>query len=169
MRFWKKRLKSFVRFLKLFLFLVRELFQVFESTSTGNFHHMEKIVEQLLLRAPVETTRTLIGEELLWKSFNHLHEAPVVDLLIEIFCAGFPKQSDTIQFYKSLVDAKFFDRIGEKIVSPGKCKRVKSYPKRGLDCTSCLRFFHQIVGETFFARNVWHFVHFPLSFFSVCG
>jgi len=99
--------------------LLRELFKIFLPNSSGNFHHFNKIMEQLLVRVPVETTHTLVTENLLWAMFDHLHEPPVVDCVIDIFCCGFPKQSDTIQFYKSLVDVKVFDKIGEKIYSSG--------------------------------------------------
>jgi len=99
--------------------LVRELFNVFLPNSSGNFYHANKIMEQLLLKAPVETTQALVSTNLLWRALDYTHEAPVVDILIEAFCCSFPKQSDIITFYKSLVEAKMFDRIGEKICTPG--------------------------------------------------
>eukprot|EP01118_Nematostelium_gracile_P013660 TRINITY_DN5190_c0_g1_i1.p1 TRINITY_DN5190_c0_g1~~TRINITY_DN5190_c0_g1_i1.p1 ORF type:complete len:642 (+),score=169.38 TRINITY_DN5190_c0_g1_i1:118-2043(+) len=99
--------------------LLRELFKIFRSNSAGNFHHFNKVMEQLLVRAPVETTQTLVNEELIWTMLDFLHESAVVDCLIDIFCCGFPRQSDTIAFYKSLVDVKVFDRIGEKLYTQG--------------------------------------------------
>lgn len=99
--------------------VLRELFKIFHANSSGNFHHFNKIMEQLLVRAPVETTQILVSENLLWVMFDYLIESPIVDSVIDIFCCGFPKQSDTIQFYKSLVDAKVFDKIGERIYSKG--------------------------------------------------
>jgi len=76
-------------------------------------------MEQLLVRAPVETTQALVTENLLWIMLDHMHESPVVDTVIDVFCCGFPRQSDTIQFYKALVDSKVFDKIGDKIYSKG--------------------------------------------------
>eukprot|EP01119_Soliformovum_irregulare_P008018 TRINITY_DN2074_c0_g1_i1.p1 TRINITY_DN2074_c0_g1~~TRINITY_DN2074_c0_g1_i1.p1 ORF type:complete len:684 (-),score=225.62 TRINITY_DN2074_c0_g1_i1:92-1897(-) len=99
--------------------LIHELFNVFTPNSSGNFYHANKIMEQLLLKAPVETTAALVGSGLLWRALDYTNEAPVVDMLIEVFCCSFPKQSDIITFYKSLVEAKMFDRIGEKICTPG--------------------------------------------------
>lgn len=107
--------------------LVKELFKVFQPNSAGNFHHFNKVLEQLLVRAPVETTHTLISDNLLWMMFDHLHESPIVDSVIDVFCCGFPRylsylncrQSDTIQFYKALVDVKIFEKIGDKIYGSG--------------------------------------------------
>lgn len=99
--------------------LLRELFKIFKNNSCGNFHHFSKILEQLLVRAPTDTTHALISDNLLWTMFDYLHESPVQDTLIDIFCCGFPRQSDTIQFYKSLVDARVFEKIGEKIYGQG--------------------------------------------------
>lgn len=99
--------------------IVRELFKIFKNNSCGNFHHFNKILEQLLIRTPTDTTHVLITENLLWGMLDFLHESPVQDTLIDIFCCGFPRQSDTIQFYKLLVDSKVFDKIGEKIYGLG--------------------------------------------------
>jgi len=95
--------------------ILRELFKVFNPNSHGNFYHFNKILEQLLVRTPSATTKALLNENLLWQMLDFLHETPIIDTLIETFSIGFPRQSDTIQFYKSLADHKMFDRIGEKI------------------------------------------------------
>eukprot|EP01114_Cavostelium_apophysatum_P004845 TRINITY_DN1525_c0_g1_i1.p1 TRINITY_DN1525_c0_g1~~TRINITY_DN1525_c0_g1_i1.p1 ORF type:complete len:665 (-),score=256.94 TRINITY_DN1525_c0_g1_i1:84-2078(-) len=95
--------------------ILRELFKIFHPESKGNFYHFNKIMEQFLVRAPSATTKTLLAQNLLWQMLDYAHETPVVDTMIEIFCVGFPKQSETIQFYKALVDNKMFDRIGEKL------------------------------------------------------
>lgn len=95
--------------------ILKEIFKIFSPNSNGNFHHFNKIMEQLLGRCPSATTKILISENLLWTMLDYLHETPVTDILVEIFCVGFPRQSDTIQFYKSLVDNKMFEKIGEKL------------------------------------------------------
>lgn len=99
--------------------ILRELFKIFNDRSSGNFYHFNKILEQLLIRAPSSTSKLLLSENLLWQMLDWLHETAIVDTLTETFCISFPRQSDTIQFYKSLVDNKMFDRIGEKIYGIG--------------------------------------------------
>lgn len=43
----------------------------------------------------------------------------MIDTCINIFCCGFPKQSDTVNYYKSLSEYKIFEKIGEKIYGKG--------------------------------------------------
>jgi len=95
--------------------ILNELFKVFLPNSSGNFHHFNKILEQLIIRSPSAATKVLLGENLLWQMLDWVSETPIVDTLIETFCISFPRQSDTIKFYKSLVDSKMFERIGEKL------------------------------------------------------
>jgi len=95
--------------------ILNELFKVFLPNSSGNFYHFNKILEQLIIRSPSASTKVLLGENLLWQMLDWVHETPIVDTLIETFCISFPRQSDTIKFYKSLVDSKMFERVGEKL------------------------------------------------------
>jgi len=46
--------------------ILKELYNTFHPDSEGNFHHFNKIMEQLLIRAPVETTQSLVSQNLLW-------------------------------------------------------------------------------------------------------
>lgn len=104
---------------QIFFSLVKLLFLSFQQNSSANFYHFEKILDSILARAPVETTKLLLSDNLFWILFSYLHEQAVVDALLSLFTCEFPKQSDTIHFYKSLVEAKVFDKIGEKIYTLG--------------------------------------------------
>jgi len=95
--------------------IVHEIFRTLSPASCGNLYHFAKIFEQLLVREPVETTNAIIDFGLIWKLFDHLHETPIVDTLIGLFCCTFPSQNHTIAFYKSLIDAKLLEVIGERI------------------------------------------------------
>jgi len=100
-------------------YLLSELYHIFKANSFGNFHHFHKILEYLLINLPTETTKVLISEGLIWQMLDSLHEIPVVDSMIGIFCTNFPKQGDAIQFYKSLVESRVFEKIGTKIYGAG--------------------------------------------------
>jgi len=95
--------------------ILNNLFKIFLPSSSGNFHHFSKILEYLLINLPVETTKVLLSSSLLWTLLDFMHEAPIIDSLIAIFCCTFPRQNDALQFYRSLVDAKGLEKIGNKI------------------------------------------------------
>jgi len=92
-----------------------ELFKIFQVTSGGNFYHFNKILLALVSRAPVETTASLLSQQLMWQMLDNIHEPAVLDTLIDLFSGSFPRQHDTIQFYKALIEHKVFERIGQKI------------------------------------------------------
>lgn len=46
---------------------------------------------------------------------DYLHEPAVVDALMAVFLTEFSKQTEHATFYRSLVEAKIFDLLGERI------------------------------------------------------
>lgn len=99
--------------------VLAELFKILQSNSQGSFLHFNKIMDQLLSRAPSDVTQVLIADNLVWHLFDHIHERAVADTFFSVMCPAFSTPHAAIAFYKSLVRHKVATRLGERIYGPG--------------------------------------------------
>lgn len=97
---------------------MKQLFDIFNSESRGNFWHFHRILDNLTTLLPVKTTKYLLSEKLFWKMLDFCYETPISNALISVFCCDFPRQNDAVQFYRSLVDQKLFERLSLAIAGP---------------------------------------------------
>jgi hypothetical protein len=111
---------------------VTQLFDVFSPESNGNFYHFNRILDALLTRLPVEVTEFILSKGLLWRMFDYLHESAIVEIFANVMCCGFHKQSESINFYKSLVRADLFGELGDRLYGD------KAHPGNALDIAEFL-------------------------------
>jgi len=93
--------------------LILEMFKIFEPKSQGNFHHFHKILGRFMSRAPTQTAPILVQNDLIWKLFGFCHEPSVADAIMDCVCSSFPKHTDGISHFKSLVEANIHEKIGK--------------------------------------------------------
>eukprot|EP01116_Phalansterium_solitarium_P003915 TRINITY_DN14761_c0_g1_i1.p1 TRINITY_DN14761_c0_g1~~TRINITY_DN14761_c0_g1_i1.p1 ORF type:complete len:637 (-),score=214.27 TRINITY_DN14761_c0_g1_i1:86-1996(-) len=99
--------------------VLHELFKIAQSNSIGSFAHFNKIMDQLLSRAPTDVTQVLVGENLVWHLLDHVYERSVADTLFACMCPSFSTPHAALHFYKSLVRHKVVERLGERIHGNG--------------------------------------------------